>query len=46
MDDLKDFYELRALYAINSSVFYFTSMTLGHELKALGARNRLGLWMT
>ena len=46
MDDLKDFYELRALDAMNSLVFYFTSTTLGHELKALGARNRSGLWMT
>ena len=40
MDDMNDLgsHELKALDAINSSRLYFTSTTLGRELKALDAR--------
>ena len=48
MDDMNDSgsYELRVLDVMNSLGFCFISMTLGHELKAIDARNSSGLWMT
>ena len=39
-------HELKALDAMNNSIFWIILMILGCELKPLDVMNSLGLWMT
>ena len=48
MNDMNDLesHELRALNAMNNSIFFIILTILGCELEPLDVMNSLGLWMT